>query len=759
MENYPQYTDRVQYEIYNNLTGPVVIQEPAGWQDDDKEYARNEDYYGIFAKFSNSLKFYKESKELIQFIYDIQGINAEVRLIKMQRHPKTDEWKVVYNGYLDFSTWEKNDDGSVSVKFSSGGFEQMLKNREKTTVEIDRIDTLDGIDLPPINTVNVMLDGREIFLNSKWKTTEIDNTTIAEVTSRTDSNRYQAIGIPISLDVNSHEDIAHSILQGSAGSDEEGSAGMMMIGPVDRYRMMDIEIKSFNFKPVVLDRSAANTIMRIYLTVYKYENNTFTPLRREQLWGAYTGEGVGAEDYGLRKNSKDFSLESVKDKLNTLSKIKKTFSLNNGECVAFEFLIAADFNGASRKYFRVALQELNGNLETKEKSKFEQTKTKAILALELLDRLSVITTNQNNSLYSEFFGRQNLGYQKDGVGCNTAVTHGFWVRGFDKEPIPQDGPPKIENLYKPLTTSFKDAFESVAAIWGVGLGIETIGRKERIRIEDKKYFFNNNVTIKLPNQVKKVKRTVATGYYYSKLQHGFQKGGAYDEAYGLDEYNTKLEHQTPIVRLDKTYTSVSPYRGDGYGMEFCRRKQRTQNDTIDTSYDSDIWLLDLKKYNDLIYTQRKWQGDFETAPTGIFSPNTATNLRFSPANSMLRNSWFFANCFWKDRDKFVKYTSSTANSGMTTKLPGKSEIKENQDFLCNQFDRNRFVPEWVEFEHICDFNIMEQIEGTTVINGVEIPNFYGLVEFINEDNQIEKGYLFSVKPNKEGKWKLLKSSR
>jgi hypothetical protein len=37
--------------------------------------------------------------------------------------------------------------------------------------------------------------------------------------------------------------------------------------------------------------------------------------------------------------------------------------------------------------------------------------------------------------------------------------------------------------------------------------------------------------------------------------------------------------------------------------------------------------LDLKPGTNIL-EQRKWQDDLEKAPTGIFSPETATNLRF-----------------------------------------------------------------------------------------------------------------------------------
>ena len=90
---------------------------------------------------------------------------------------------------------------------------------------------------------------------------------------------------------------------------------------------------------------------------------------------------------------------------------------------------------------------------------------------------------------------------------------------------------------------------------------------------------------------------------------------------------------------------------------------------------------------------------------------------------------------------------------------GKNEYSENGNIINSELTTPRFFPEWIEFEHVCDFWTMQQVEGFTTIQGKEIPNFYGLVEFINENNEKEKGFLFNLKPNGKGAWKLLKSNR
>ena len=86
----------------------------------------------------------------------------------------------------------------------------------------------------------------------------------------------------------------------------------------------------------------------------------------------------------------------------------------------------------------------------------------------------------------------------------------------------------------------------------------------------------------------------------------------------------------------------------------------------------------------------------------------------------------------------------------------KTIYKENGSIINSDLERPRFTPEIIKFNHICTDEILKQVEGKSQILGEEILNVYGLIEFINENNEIEKGYLLSLKPNKAGEWELLK---
>lgn len=731
----PTYDDRVRYTLQHKEYGSIVIAEPIGWRSDEKEYSRNKDYHGIFAKFSNSLKFIGDGAEFIKLIDEIYGINADIRLTRDEQHPHTDEWVRSYSGFLDLSTLSEQD-GQVSVKFNSGGLETLLKSRESKKVELERLNTIDGNPLPSLETKNVTLEGRRIFLQSTFDI-ETSNNSAYLLDSTRGNTRGSTVCVPLHLTNKSHENAVSPNANTSIGDNSherhaDGVEGIMFFVNSEKNRSLRLKFNiSFTVKNLNYD-DINWSVYRLRLATYK-DGADFKYKEAINLFET-------PKIYSYHNKKLTFSFDD-------------SVELLEGESLSLQFTQIMDGKNGHSAHLEIDCQNIICPLTIEEDSYYKETVSKTILSYEVADRLIKITTNRDDAFYSEALGRSDLGYHMDGIASLTGFTHGFWLRGFDK--YPEDD----KNKYKGFTTSFKEFIEALSVIWNLGLGIEKIGFKERVRIEPLEYFYNNNVTIKLPNQVKKVKRYNAKEYFYSGLQFGFNKGGDYEEAMGLDEYNTNSTFTTVITRLKKIYRKVCNYRADSYGIEFARRKPKSDFPTLDTRYDKDNFVLDLKRWQGNTFKQRKWQDDFSKVPTGILSPETATNLRFSPFNILLRHGWVVASGLTKYATDYVRYGSSTANSNLKTKIKGGNEHAENGDIINAELPRPRYLPEWIEFEHLVDFDVNQQIEGTTKILGKETSNFYGLVEFINENNETEKGYLFNVKPNGNGKWKLLKANR
>ena len=426
-----------------------------------------------------------------------------------------------------------------------------------------------------------------------------------------------------------------------------------------------------------------------------------------------------------------------------LLKVNTTISIDLAQNENLSLVVFADVfrnSGVANAQIRYYPKPITINIS--EDSTFSDTPTKAVRFHEVGEKLMQIITGKKKAFYSEFFGRKDLGYANTGEFGNTALSLGFWIRQF---------------FDKNLQFSLSDYLETANAIFNTGYGIEMINGKETLVLEDLKYFFQEEIGIVLPNQVSNVEREVATEFYNSSIEVGYEKPDGdilYQEAMGLDEYNGKRGFTQPITRVDTTFKKISKARADRYGIEFARRKPKESFPEQDTRYDSSAFLFDLI---DEIgqFRERLWQDDYETAPTGVYSPETATNLRLTPFRNLERHEWFFGSGLQKFQTDKIRFSNSTLKSKLTTKKTSEVARSENGDILVSDLQRPRFIPEWVTFDYKVDFAINEMVYGKTNANGRMIPNYYFKIQFINELGLTEYGYLFELKPNKEGKWKIL----
>lgn len=722
----PTPFDRVQYTLSYMGTESVTIREIRNWGSDEKEYSRNRNYDGIFVKVSNGLEFVLDGREFIKFIYDAYGINADIRIKKEERHPRTDVWTETYSGYLDLSTME--DDGVVlKIKMNSGGVEQILKTREGERVEIDRETSLDGKELAPISTVDVPMDGRKIFLLSKMEDVEKKFMDYTEIST--------AIVPPMTKTVSSDEHIIstyenfnenYALVRNPSG-DYLPEPQQFFYDKNDRLKVLNFEFDlDFNIQ---IYPGGTQQWPDVYLEIWKYsfdENNVSVNFGYTYLEKYVVHHWIASPMIGVQKlvfNSMGSPYPIPIDKNESLI-----------------FVIRRD-----SPFARTMYQSTNVLMTITEHSFFEPTKCKMVLAHDLGSRLLEIITNKD-CFYSKALGRLGLNdYTENGFAEATGMAHGFWIREFFKDETDE------ENKYKPISTSWRDFMEAMRVTHNLGVGIDLKLGRERVRMEDRSFFFQPKTTIRLPDVVRNIRRSIATEYYYSAIEVGYEKGGEYEESMGLDEYNAKSNFSTIITRIKNIFTIISPFRTDSYGAEFARRKTIKYYPTEDTRYDQDIFQFDLKRLKSSLFI-RKWEDDFEEEPKNVYSPETAYNLRYSPANLLFRHRKEIAMGLVKYPMDFVRYGSSLANSKLVTRLKGGEEIAEDGDIQNIKFGNPLAIPEWVEFDHRCNFEVMQQVEGFTN----EIPNFYGLVEYRISEDEWERGYLFNLKPNGAGTWKILK---
>jgi len=722
------FEDRTKYILTNEEFGDLNTIEPIGWNEDEKELKRSDDLFGVFTNLSNNLKFVGDAYNYISSIYDLAGIEADIILTKYERNGYTDEWEVSYRGYLDLTTYTL-EDNKLSVKFNESGFYKKIQNRKNIQFEMQRPDTADGVALPDMRIDRIALPIRKIqLINSAVKgDLRVSDLYIMDGNIPTYYTPTTKDSVASSESFSTIDSIKVSQSNGFNAS----NAFYVNAKGTIKARF------SFTMRGWLTQNiygSLTNHSMSYELQLIKFLNVTdYT--QQDVLYTFVTWSGSPDSNNDI-KYWIDFTLPETQ------------ITLTNGQGLAIAIKSTKLSGANSFTHYNTTLDKYDMLwIEDSEFIDSPYLNYKILLPFETAERLIAIMTGRLGALHSTFLGRTDIDYEQDGKGSLCGITSGFWVRGFETI--------GVDKTYH-LTTSFDDFLKSFMAVYNIGMGLEYARGSERVVIEELDYFFGEEISIIIPEQVSKVKRNIADKLHFASLEFGYDFAGNYEEATGLDEYNIKNTYTTCITKTDNKYDKISKYRADSYGIEFARRKPAAKFGTEDTRYDKDNFLVDMKRSLTEVFETRLWDDDLKVLPTGVYSPETAYNLKLSPMNNLIRHSWYLKAGLEKYLDKFIRYSSTEGNSSLVTEPNELSfALQENGTLQNNLLARSLINPIWIEFEYPLDRDLAMQVFGKT--NGKQ--NYYGLVQFINEKNEIEFGYLWDLKPNKEGKWKLLKANK
>ena len=720
------YYSQVTYKMFNNDNGRSLTlkTDPINWDESDKKLMRSKKTFGVVTELSKDLEFTKDGKDFLDAAFNLMGIEADVTLEEWRNYPHKDGQYLHSTGTFDFSEY-KSEKLKTKVPFTTGGLNARVKAQQKEKFEIDKAESLKGEVLDEVERLTVDLTERKILLVSRLETGDLHTeSTSFRMKFRDNNFRTASLGIPTTAVVNSDQDHIQSTPNDASFTTrpDEGETLSMFYLNNDRTKRLNLSFDVYFKIEVKKIDDLSNRFLYVDLVEFGDEVD-FTLSDRQTLFSVPSSNLINGQVVHFQST--------------------KSIVLDEGQSLSLQWRGGGNFGGfLNDGEFNLNFVDTRAVIDIVEDSEYEESQTNAIRFHEIGEKLTKIISG---NFYSRFYGRTDLGYSDTGEFANTALTLGFWIRQFND---------------KKLEISLDDFLQTSKAIHNTGWSIETINDKETLVIEDLKYFFQEGTAIRI-GKVSNVKREVAKDFYHSNIEVGYKKpdgDNLYEEAMGLDEYNGRRGFTEPITRSDKKLSILSPARADRYGIEFARRKPESLFPEQDTRYDKNIFILDLKQEVTGKFTERKWADDYEVEPSGVYSPETATNLRITPRRNLERHGWFFGSGLQRYQDDKIRYSNSTLNSGLTTKKVDEDAKAENGDLPISDLSRSRFVPMWITFDYKVDFEVNQMIYGKTKVDDREIPNFYFQVEFINENNQKEYGYLFELQPNKEGKWKLLKAN-
>jgi len=759
-------TDYVRFYLDSELLGRIkMVKEPGNWRDDELELDRS-NHHGIFNKFTNALEFYKEYRDFIENTFQTLGQNSYLYLIKEELREVDNGdvvWKEAYRGKADWTT-KKIEDGVLKIRFNSDEIEQLVKANEKDDLEIESTTSIDDIDIGEFETFKTSLKGRNLVSKGVSVTTlERNYRTLASTGTYVNHLLWPPTEI-LSQGPFRHAEQANEPNNFSA----DWSTRMFYVdqlGIADIPNTVRIKLE-FKLK-VFVDLQEAIPVgedLKFVIALEKYQKDASPTLYN--LESRYDiNDGNLVIDPSVNNSiTSPIEFEGV---------FETEVEVEWNEGLAFSMQAGTGFVNAGLGFITVGPRipgapyssYYDGNvfvnvqefkISINEVSYFEPSyDLNCTFVHDVCSRMMALIANDPELFYSKYFGRTELGYAKDGPGGLIGLMHGYWIRDFKRE----------MDLYKSPVFAWDKLVKSLHAVFAIGIGTQIRNNKKIFRVEEIGYFYQPQVVIRL-GQVSNVKREFDKNMYWSGLEFGYSKGGDYENEAGLDEPNVRNKFTTPDRLSTKKYRKVSDIRADETEMEIIRRKPAILNPKEDTSSDEHNWFLDLKRTsNPGQFEQVEWNDRLDEIPSGIDEPLTFRSFFLTPLRMLFRHGWIIRTGLETLLNKKIKFASSNSNPNLTTDYQDEDEAyTENipEGLLVSKLKRSRLAPEIITFDAKITQEILDQIYGYTRIfyegEFEDVPNYYFKVEWINEKQEKEYGYILNMKPKSLGKFTMQKSN-
>lgn len=296
------------------------------------------------------------------------------------------------------------------------------------------------------------------------------------------------------------------------------------------------------------------------------------------------------------------------------------------------------------------------------------TVTKALRPKTLMDRL-LAKMNNGFAVESQSFLLTNDNWSR------LVITSGDAIRSFP-DPV--------------IKTSFRDFFEAMNAIIGVGFGVES----GVAVLEEKSYWMRSGLQAVHIGEVKGFNLEVATNYIYNSIKVGYQDQN-YEVAYGRDEYNSTQTWTTPITRVQKELNLISPYRADQLGIEDLRLTSDEQNqDRQDKSSDNDVFVIKIQPTPIMGQYQVEGSEAYREGDgiRGVEVRNSYYNLDITPKKNLIRHGDFLRSMLHHYDGRHIRFESAEKNQWLKTIDLAGNTVTENEWLPISSLPDRIFLP-------------------------------------------------------------------
>lgn len=561
------------YFKYTPETGsPLYLEdEPIKWDAVKIRLKRDRDWHGMNYEYTDediALEFdCLSGSSFIEEIYQAQGGDGYIGFEFGYYDGITEVSE--YSGKINLAT-RKLLTYRISAVIERDGLHDLVKSRWDTKADLFSGESIDGIFINAPDQLELELHSK-VLVNNFNKTTQVEGDTSFQPFFENELHDIWFV-------FNTQPDNAYdSNIDATIGS----NLGPTGSDPVASNLALLFDLNSAGSFVFNISVSYAFNIKMTRKTV---------SLAKPKIGDWYLDHWIEIRDLnGLLKAKQRIGtqLSGFKDGqfLNSAGTVSASASISNYTIdLAFgdKIYVYAHFNlngyNAGWKGLEAYIMTYNTDFNIQAETVTNTSSSKMIMVHEALNQAFAYTTSELNPIYSDFFGREDLGYSLTGCGALKAITNGYQIRKF----TPGLKPPKL---------SPKELMQSLNSIFCLGMGYETISGENKLRIEDRGYFYKDAEIIDL-GYVSDYTEEVAIEKIHNNIYVGYSK--YLDEGLRLlDEYNTEHQYISPIKNSDNPLDLRSTLIGSGYALEVTRRAQYLDTPKDSTKYDDDGFIIAL----------------------------------------------------------------------------------------------------------------------------------------------------------------------
>lgn len=681
-------TKPFRFTLQNSTYGLLISDyAPLGWEA-QITYERDAFYHGVMRTYSTEeLGFVKDARQFIVNVYESQGVEA-LCIFKVEIYNReTFAYEDYFIGKIDFMTYDVQET-IVYVGALDTSFHQKFNNRDELALDLRNLRTINGTYISPFTAIGSVTFPAKFYYN------------IGDFEQGT----YH------SLESGSTAKIIPPIALFGTDFDETQTPTQELSAPIIKD---DTAFFLSSSKTYTMNLNGAISCDLVYFLI---------GVAGAVEWKLEVYEGVAGV------YSQYWTLDTA---IGSVTNVSATFAfdvnLTFTEGNSYLLVVTGKALAPGVVIFFSNVIFTSVEFQQFEKIGLGEIVPVAYPTYEAFLRLTQKMEDAQNPFYSEFFGRTDTPlttYASDGE--MQAVTKGEFIRGLSSN--------------NTLVTSFKDLFTTFNSIFLLGAGVEKVNGEYKIRIENRKHFYNNSVIIDLSDRVTTeiIGKKVLPEFYFNEIKIGYSAYN-YEKTGGLNEFNTEANFTTEIASLKSTLDLVAMHRFDTAGMDVLRIARKELLSIEDVEGDEDIFIVDAVRDGSGLKARTGSVADGFASVSGGLGAVDSFNLRLSPKRNLLRwGQWLKIGLHkilgsaikWVKLDKFTELVTQ-----LTTEATG---VQENADVQASDLANNWALPEEYSIMSPFTLNDIKAIEANP--NGlIKLSStIYGWIRLVETNTEDEK---------------------